>query len=425
MNRRFRAILGLLGVFTATASAGADALIDPAALRQAEYSAFWEAQLPLREGDGATGIHLVDDNLYVTTTEGEVLAIHPGAGLLRWARRVTQRTFTIFPPTHIVNDTGTGPVVFATTTTLTVLDRYSGDPLASAPPQFAIGSGAAGYVVRAQDDDETDVQLYRLIVGSSDGHVYAVQWKLPTQPRMFNLWRAAAGGPVQATPVFGDPDHVYCASMGGNVYCCTVATKAKQWEFRAGRAIAGNPELGDDALYVASADRSLYKLDRLSGLVRWRRRLPELLQTGPTLLGDAVYQHCPGTGLHAVDARYGDILWTLPEGRQAVARAGDRVVVSLGGDRLATVNAATGTVLAELPLAYPAHVAVNRQDGAVYAVSPRGHLLCARPVGDAPLSRMELDAAHATLNRPPTRTPAPATAEPAVAPRTVVEQQEE
>ncbi len=402
MNLRFRAVIGLLGVFAAAASVSADALIEPAALRQAEYSTFWEAQLPLRAGDGATGIYLLDDNLYVATTEGEVLAVHPGAGLLRWARRVTQRTFTVFPPTHMVNDTGTGPVVFATTTMLTVLDRYSGDLLASAPPRFAVGSGAAGYVVRSGDEEE-EVLLYRLIVGSSDSHVYAVQWKLPTEPRMFNLWKAAAGGPVRATPVFADPDHVYCASMGGHVYCCTAATKIQRWEFRAERAIAGNIELGDDALYVASADRSLYKLDRFSGVLRWRRRLPDLLETGPTLLGDAVYQYCPGTGLHAVDANYGDVLWTLPEGRHAVARTGDCVVVSLAGDRLATVNAKTGTVMAELHLASAAHVAVNRQDGAVYAITPRGQLFCARPLGDAPLSRMELDAAHATLNRPPAR----------------------
>lgn len=412
MNPRFRAVIGLLGVFVATAPVGADALVEPAALRQAEYSTFWEAQLPLREGDGATGIYLLDDNLYVTTTEGEVMAIHPGAGLLRWARRVTQRTFTIFPPTHMVNDTGTGPVVFATTTMLTVLDRYSGDPLASAPPRFAAGSGAAGYVVRSEDEEE-DVLLYRLIVGSSDGHVYAVQWKQPTEPRMFNLWKAAAGGPVRATPVFADPDHVYCASTGGHVYCFTAATKIQQWEFRAERAVVGNLELGDDALYVASADRSLYKLDRLSGVLRWRRRLPDMLETGPTLLGDAVYQYCPGTGLHAVDANYGDALWILPEGRQAVARTGDRVVVRLAGDRLATVNAKSGTVMAELPLASAAHVAVNRQDGAVYAVTPRGQLLCARPLGDAPLSRMELDAAHATLNRPPVKATVSEPAEPA------------
>ncbi len=411
MNLRFRAIIGLLGVWAVAAPAGADALIEPAALRQAEYATFWEAQLPLREGDGTTSIYLLDDNLYVATTEGEVLAIHPGAGLLRWGRRVTQRTFTIFPPTHMLNETNTGPVAFATTTTLTVLDRYSGDTLASAPPKFATSGGAAGYVIQSEEEDE-DVLLYRLIVGSSDGHVYAVQWKLPTEPRIFTLWKASANGPVQAAPVFADPNHVYCASAGGYVYCCTAATKIQQWEFRAEQAIVGNPELGDDALYVASADRSLYKLDRVNGLQRWRRRMPEMLETGPILLGDVVYQYCPRAGLHAVDARYGDVLWTLPEGREAVARTGDRLVVRLTDDRLATVNAKTGTVMTELPLAAAAHVAVNRQDGAIYAVTPRGQLFCARPIADPSLTRMDLDAAHATLNQPPVRAAAPPPAEP-------------
>jgi outer membrane protein assembly factor BamB len=330
---------------------------------------------------------------------------------------VTQQTFTIFPPTHVMNETGTGPVAFVTTTTVTVLDRYSGERLISAPPRFAAGSGAAGYVTLIREE-ETDVLLYRLLVGSSDGHLYAMQWKLPTQPRMFKLWKASAGGPVQTAPVIADPDHVYCGSMAGHVYCATAATKRKQWEFRAERAIVGHLELSEDGLYVASADRSVYKLDPLSGVVRWRRRLPELLDSGPVRLGDAVYQHCPGNGLFAVDAQYGDVLWNLPEAGQAVARQGEGLVVTLGDERLATVNAKTGTVTAEMPLARAAKVAVNRQDGAIYAVTPRGKLLCARPQGDAPLTRLELEAAHATLNRPPTRSaedeePADAPAAPA------------
>ncbi|UCG17645.1 MAG: PQQ-binding-like beta-propeller repeat protein [Phycisphaerales bacterium] len=415
MGRLHGALAAAVGIAAISGGrAAADSLVDAGQLRAAGYTKYWETQLPLRRGDQVAAVHLLDDNIYVTTTDGEVLAVHPGAGLLRWGRHITQRTYTIFRPTHVVDEADAGPVVFTTSSGITVIDRYSGELRKVTPSMFAAGSAATGEVTRLIEGD-SEILQYRLFAGSSDGHLYAVEWKVPAQPEPTRLWRARTGGAVRSTPVYGDADHLYCASMGGRVYCCTSATKAEQWTFPPKGTIGpvrGDIHVTQDGVYVASADRSVYKLDPISGIQRWRRRLPEMLETGPVVLAGTVFQYCPGAGVFAIDAGYGDILWDLPEGQQAVARHGERICITMTDNHLAWVDVKTGKVNSKVSLPDRTLAAQNHDDAAIYLISPLGNLMCARPVGVKPLTNVELEVAHATLNQPPPKgDSAPETAE--------------
>jgi hypothetical protein len=192
--------------------------------------------------------------------------------------------------------------------------------------------------------------------------------------------------------------------MGGRVYCCTSATKAEQWTFPPKGtigAVQGDIHVTQDGVYVASADRSVYKLDPVSGVQRWRRRLPEMLETGPVVLAGTVFQYCPGAGMFAIDAGYGDILWNLPEGQQVIARHDERICITTADNHLAWVDFKTGKVAARVSLPDRTLAARNHDDAAIYLISPLGNLTCARPVGVKPLTTMELEVAHATLNQPP------------------------
>jgi outer membrane protein assembly factor BamB len=247
----------------------------------------------------------------------------------------------------------------------------------------------------------------RLFVGAADGHLYAMLWHNPQYRRPVQLWRAMAGGTVRAAPVYVDRDHIYCASKGGQITCCTAAKKIEQWSFRAGRAIAGEIEVSPDGVFAASIDRSLYRIGPLNQKLHWRRRMPEILERGPVKLGNMVYQHCPGRGVYAIDAQYGDIRWNRAEADQVLARdAGQVYILSDAGDLLAVDNE-TGDARGRLVLPNKLMSAVNRVDDAVYLLSPTGSLLCARPLNTPPLSPQQMQAAHATLNRPPPRPASP------------------
>jgi outer membrane protein assembly factor BamB len=372
------------------ATAAADEIVDADALRSAGYVQHWQTQVPLGRGGRMSAVYRLQDNLYLTTTEGEVLAVHPHVGLVRWAKGITEPTCTIFRPTHVGL---TGPVVFATTSGTTILDRYSGEERQMIPATFPPGGAATA--------DAT-----RLFVGSSDGHLYAMRWHDPKQPKVVRLWKAMTGGVVRATPVFVDDDHLYCASTGGAVYCCTADKKREQWKFQAEAAIAGDMDVEPQGVYVASADRSVYRLDPQTGARRWRRRLQEILEEGPMVLGGIVYQPVPRSGMFAIDAEYGDVLWTLSQGRQIVARNGAQVCVLTEENALVVVDAKTGKAIGKAELSSPVSAALNREDAAIYLVTPLGQLFCARPIGDKSLTPADLEAAHATLNLPPKRRPA-------------------
>jgi len=391
MNRLQAARVALFaGAAIWGASAQADGIVDADALRGASYVEHWQAQVPLGQGGRVAAIYRLHDNLYLTTSEGEVIAVHPHVGLVRWARRITEPTYAIFRPTHVGQ---TGPVVFATTSGTTILDRYSGEERRMIPATFAPGTAAAA--------DAT-----RLFVGSSDGHLYAMRWYDPKQPKAVRLWRAMTGGVVRAAPVLVDDDHLYCASTSGAVYCCTADEKREQWKFQAEAAIAGDLAVEPQGVYVASADRSVYRLDPQTGVQRWRRRLQEILEEGPVVLGGTVFQHVPRSGMFAIDAEYGDVLWTLPQGRQVVARNGGQVCVVTEDNALVAVDAKTGKATGKADLPTPILAAVNREDAAIYLVTPLGQLFCARPIGDKSLTPADLEAAHATLNLPPKGRPA-------------------
>ncbi len=119
------------------------------------------------------------------------------------------------------------------------------------------------------------------------------------------------------------------------------------------------------------------------------------------VLAGIVYQPVPRSGMFAIDAEYGDVLWTLPRGRQVVARNGGQVCVLTEDNALVAVDTKTGKTAGKADLATPILAAANRDDAAIYLVTPMGQLFCARPIGDKSLTPADLEAAHATLNLPP------------------------
>jgi outer membrane protein assembly factor BamB len=186
------------------------------------------------------------------------------------------------------------------------------------------------------------------------------------------------------------------------VFCCTSDDKELKWPpFRTDGPIRGALDLDADGLYVASGDRSVYKLDPMTGERRWQRRLPGVLDRGPVVVGGVVYQYCPGVGVFAIDATYGDVLWQVAGARQFVSRHQGTVCLTRGDDRIVIVDNKSGAVLDGFNVPPFVKVAVNRDDAAVVLISPMGELFCARPRSDKPLTGAEMKAAHASLNMPP------------------------
>lgn len=370
------------------ASAVGSPLVSEAALQQAGFNKVWEAQVPLVAGDTIRDAYLVDEALYVVSTFGSIFALKADVGLLRWGAKLTEADYRIYPPAHLRQGDAAGPVIVPTTTAVFIYDRFSGDLKYRFKPEFAIGSAAVGIG-------------NNLFLGGADGKFYSLRFDSRYPERPIKRWEVLAGGPVTATPVLYDRDTTVFASQGGKVFSCLAGDKTLRWSYRTGGAINGDPAVDESGVYVASTDRSLYKLHRGIGRVLWRVRFPRPLTEGPTVVAQTVYQFCPDHGLTALDAMRGREKWRMEDGRTLAAHSPNGDVVFSTGNLLRIVHHENGETLAtvEAPLVFKA--VSNPQDGSVYLLGREGRVLCTR-LDDVPyLRRQQVMAARQQLNQPP------------------------
>jgi outer membrane protein assembly factor BamB len=137
----------------------------------------------------------------------------------------------------------------------------------------------------------------------------------------------------------------------------------------------------DQAIYVASEDRSLYKFNAVDGWVDWRCRTPGILRESPTLLANGVVQRIPGSGTWLVNRTGpdgGKPLWKDPGDLQYLGQAGQRIYF-FDGRSLLCKDAATGKTLksAEVRGAEAVISAPNPDQPLLYLVNQAGQVFCA------------------------------------------------
>lgn len=395
--------LVLAGCSSARREAPPVMLARDADVQSASFQTYWQAQLPLRRGDTVDRCFLRDDNLYVTTRQGDFYALKADQGLLRWTHQVAQPDYTIFPPQHLDSSDQTGPVAVATSSRLFVIDRYSGDIVHSSPMTFAPATSFVG-----------DQQ--RLFAGGADGNLYSLLWRHHHGDAPLERWRLASGSVVTSTPVIKD-DILYFATVKGQVASCSALDKTFGWIARVG-PIAGDIAVDETRVYAASTDSSVYALHRNTGAVMWRTRFQHMLVDGPVLKGSTIYQFCPGEGLMALDAGDGRILWTRKDAVSLLSATGGEAALLGQSGTVEVVDIATGDTVRSFD-AGPVHAsAVNLDDDAVYLAYGDGRVACHRPRGVPYLRRQEVEAAKGVLDRAPLRRGGPTEAGPASKPAT-------
>lgn len=372
------------------ANAAGAPLIDDAGLQQLGLKRFWEAKMPLTGDDELLDVQLVDEALYAISRDGRVFALKAEVGLLRWGESLTERNHRIYPPRHIQQDGSSGPVVIPTSIGMFILDRYTGETKQRFAPSFAVGGPAIG-------------QNHMLFAGGADGRFYSLQLNHPTAKEPPKRWEVIAGGPVTAAPLFYDGDTLLFASQSGSVFACLAGDKTFRWSFKAGGSIEGDPTVDDAGVYIASADRSLYKLDKNSGQRVWRARFPSPLADGPVVAGGLVYQYCQGNGIAALDTATGAEKWRIPTARTLAAHGAAGDVILTGDSRLMVVEHETGKEFGSVQAPGIVQAVSNTRNDSVYLWSAGGRVMCVR-LDDVPyLRRQQVIAAQQDLNQSPDR----------------------
>ena len=111
----------------------------------------------------------------------------------------------------------------------------------------------------------------KVVFGSGDGHVYAVD---AASGRL--AWKFATGDGVHASPAYAD-GLVVVGSWDGKLYALDAATGAQRWAFQAGldplihnqQGFQSSAAIADGTVYVGCRDGHLYAVDLHTGAPKW------------------------------------------------------------------------------------------------------------------------------------------------------------
>ncbi|MFH1747485.1 MAG: PQQ-binding-like beta-propeller repeat protein [Planctomycetota bacterium] len=351
--------------------------IPDATLSVAKLVKTWQLRLPLEADQRLVDLYLVDDQVYATTNDGFVFAIHAPTGANRWLRRAAQEGYRIRRPCHVGER-----AVFVSPTTILQVDRRYGDGISKTELRFAAGTGAITDGVR-------------LIIGGLDRRVYAIDAANPLYS-----WKSITNAPITSTPALYNGS-LFVASSDGTVYSCTAEKKAFRWQTSTYSSITADLVADEGGVYVASRDNSLYLYDLLFGEIRWRARFSGPLYEAPVLAGDRAYQFCPDDGLVAVNTSVIGIderfQWKLPRGRTLLTIDEKYAYILSQDETVLVVGLEDGQIVHTIAVAGFTITAPDSAETVLYLANPDGRIFCARPVGAPIVQRSDLRAA---LNPP-------------------------
>ena len=326
--------------------------VDHAAYAALGYRLNWRGYALMGKRGRVRFFNVFDDGVVVHSDSNIVTLLQPSTGAIRWSRQIGQSI------DHFVGETThNGQLFVASDNELFMLDLNTGE---------------------TQDKDDLALVVSTpptvidplVIFGAGNGQTLA--HNLETG---FKLWAYQLQGAIIARPVrIGES--VGVVSQTGDVIIIDTVSGSATLRARIFGGLASDPVAGDDAMYVASLDQSIYGFATQGDSWEWRVRTDHPLTEQPTLLNGVLYVGIPGEGLAALDpSASGDRIWTSPDAAGSVVgmQGGDLVVWSRKTTTAFRVDPDTGDVISRATLPDVERMQIRPAvDGDLYTASPTG-----------------------------------------------------
>jgi outer membrane protein assembly factor BamB len=270
---------------------------------------------------------------------------------------------------------------------LVLVDRTSGEVLWRSHLDGGVRSGPL------LDED----RLYVATESQPQGRVYAIRLRDGRR-----LWRVEAGS--VAAPLAFDGDALYAATEQGLVLRLEPEHGTIQWRRPLSGAVRAGPLVTPNGLVVATTTDTLYLLDRQTGAIRSQLSLPGAVLATPATDGRRVYLATTNGRIVAIDLASWKVMWDRAAGDAvygAPALVADTLFVLARDGRLWIIpvdapNDATSHTLDIVATAGPTPLAsgvlVGSVSGEVLLVDPktgaiRWRAQVAGPIEEPPLVR--------------------------------------
>jgi outer membrane protein assembly factor BamB len=200
---------------------------------------------------GWSGVIIADDTLFITSVDGNLIALNTSDGGSRWKEPLGTSNVAVYGTPAVAGD-------------LVYVGGYNGKVYSISS---SLGTKRQVYPVDANLQPIVSgvvVDGGRVYFGCSDGKVYALN-----AAELYKEWESPTGGKIWSTPVI-DGETIYVGSFDKKLYALNATDGSKKWEFETGGAIVATPLVYNNTVYVGAFDRHLYAVDATSGSLRWR-----------------------------------------------------------------------------------------------------------------------------------------------------------
>ncbi|MDD5065066.1 MAG: PQQ-binding-like beta-propeller repeat protein [Phycisphaerae bacterium] len=347
------------------AAEGMQRLVSPELLKQAELEILWETKLPIKMGESLEKLLIPFDcsqgrlgnRVYGLSDRNFMIGMNRETGNVIFKRSVAAAGLPV-----------TGLELYKDELFSITGDKLVEISLESGEERSAkrLGFGVTCPAVRNNS---------HFYIAGTDKRMHVLRSEDKVQ-----AFEVAAESDSVITSIVADESSVIFATAAGNVISITPDKSKRLWQFDAAGGIVGPIVKDGDALFAASGDTNIYRLNARTGKFVWKYQTGAKLEKGPQVTHGVIYQYVRNEGLIALDKENKKVLWQLAEGIDLLAEANGKAYVITKAGTLAVMDNKKAKQVYTVDMPGVSAYATNVTDSKIYIADKSGRIACLQPI---------------------------------------------
>ena len=348
-------------------------LISPKLLKAAKLEVLWQNELPMEKSkkvkrffifstcltpaENLDKLIILGERIYVFSDRNYMLSLNRQKGNVIFSRPITT------PGLPVVGfDLYKNQLLSVVANNLVEMDAEFGTELSTRRLDFNVVCPAA----------RNSLFFY---IADTDGRIHAIR----AEDRV-EFFQVSAKDEPTITSIIADDSFVVFTTEAGDCISMMPDRGQRRWQFNANAGIVGPAVRYQDALFIASKDTNIYRINISTGKLIWKYQTGAALNKSPRVTQGVVYQYVHNKGLAAIDKENGRLLWFLPEGIELLAEAGEKAYIITNARTWAVMDNKNAKQLYSVNFAGVSRYAVNVVDSKIYIADQAGRIACLIPV---------------------------------------------
>ncbi len=338
---------------------GPGSILSASLLDHAGLKTGWEQMLPLKEGEKLVSVTLLGNRLYLRSDQNYLWSLDRVKGDIIFSRSVAAPGIPLL-----------GLVAYEDNLITVIANKLVELDINSGKERRVSNLGVSIVAPPARNN-----QFFYVPGAKNRLHVFDAN-------NLVHLFPVAADDDSLITTVVADDTFIAFGTQAGDLVGMAPDAPTKLWQFKAPEAVASSLVRDGSSFYFASVDTNVYRVDVAEGksaTLAWKYQCEAILDRAPLVTNDFVYQYAVGRGVSAIAKQTGKAAWSMPEGLDLLAEAGNRAYVLTKDRTLTVMDNVTGKRLFSVNFAPVAHHAANTMDARIYIMDGTGRVACLEP----------------------------------------------